>query len=122
MKQGLKFAAKLALAGFTTGFVLGSVLIGMSGCTTTAASAPTQAPAVTYTQACATYGAAFATALELRRAGKLNKPQIDQVTILDSQVTPICTGPLPADPTAATVQITSAVTALAIIEAVKAKE
>lgn len=105
MKKLLIIAAGLALAA------------SVSGCTTTGQAAPTaQATQVTYTQACAAYGAAFAGALELRRAGKLNRAQIDQVTLLDSQVTPICTGTLPADVGAATQQITAAVTTLTIIE------
>lgn len=103
-----------ALPGLLGVLALGSAL-ALAGCAT---SQP-QAPQVTYTQACAAYGAAFATALELRQAGKLNKSQIDQITVLDNQITPICTGPLPVDATTATVQITSAVTALAIIEAIK---
>jgi PBP1b-binding outer membrane lipoprotein LpoB len=87
--------------------------LAVSGCATT------QSTQVSYTQACAAYGAAFETMLQLRVAGKLNQPQIDQVTLLDSQVTPICTGPLPADPTAAATQVTAAVTALTIIEVSK---
>lgn len=88
----------------------------LAGC-----AAPTQAPSaqVTYTQACAAYGAAFAGALQLRQAGRLNRAQVDQVTLLDSQITPICTGALPADTTTATQQITAAVTALTILEAAK---
>lgn len=84
-----------------------------------APSTQSPAPQVTYTQACAAYGAAFASALQLRHAGRLNRAQIDQVTLLDNQVTPICTGAMPADATAATQQITAAVTALTILEATK---
>jgi hypothetical protein len=86
-------------------------------------SATTQSAQAAYVQSCAAYGAAFATATELRSAGKLNQAQIDQVTLLDQQITPICTGPLPADPTAATQQVTAAITSLAILEAImKASE
>jgi uncharacterized lipoprotein YajG len=90
-------------------------MLVLAGCATT------QSAQTGYTQACAAYGAAFSTALQLRIAGKLNKAQIDQVTLIDGQITPICTGPLPADPTAATQQITAAVTTLAILEAAKGK-
>jgi hypothetical protein len=94
-----------------------SAMLALAGCASTAApQAPTQSAQVGYTQACAAYGAAFSTALELRKAGKLNRAQIDQVTLLDSQITPLCTGPLPADPTAAAQQITAAVTTLTILE------
>jgi hypothetical protein len=91
------------------------VALALAGCATT------QSAQTGYTQACEAYGAAFSAALQLRIAGKLNKAQIDQVTLLDSQITPICTGPLPADPTAATQQIAAAVTALTILEATKGK-
>jgi uncharacterized lipoprotein YajG len=89
--------------------------LALAGCATQ------QSAQVGYTQACAAYGAAFDAALQLRIAGKLNRAQIDQVTLLDSQITPICTGPLPVDPTAATTQITAAVTTLTILEATKGK-
>jgi hypothetical protein len=103
-----------ALPGLLGILALGSAL-ALAGC----ATGQPQAPQVTYTQACAAWGAGFSVALEMRKTGKLTPEQIDQVTILDSQINPICTGPLPTDPAAATVQITSAVTALAIIEAIK---
>jgi uncharacterized lipoprotein YajG len=88
----------------------------LAGCASTPSTQTTQ---VTYTQACAAYGAAFAGALQLRKAGKLNQTQVDQVTLLDGQITPICTGALPADATAATQQITAAITALTILETIK---
>ncbi|MEL5850120.1 MAG: hypothetical protein U7M05_12295 [Candidatus Igneacidithiobacillus chanchocoensis] len=83
----------------------------------TACATTTQQTQVQYVQACTAYGAAFNAALALREAGKLTPAQINQVNLLDSQITPICTGPLPADPQAATAQVTAAVTTLAIIEA-----
>lgn len=104
---------KLFIIAYSIAFAL-----SLAGCAAPAGS-PVQQTQVTYTQACAAYGAAFGVALELRRAGKLNRAQIDQVTILDGQITPICTGPLPADPASATQQITAAVTALTLIEVVK---
>lgn len=98
--------------------IIGAMLL--VGCASPApTTAPAQATQVAYVQACAAYSAVFATALQLRKAGKLNEPQISQVTLLDSQVTPICTGALPADPETATQQITAAVTALTILEAVQ---
>jgi hypothetical protein len=104
MKNLLTIGAGLVLAA------------AVSGCASPTAGTPSQAAQVGYAQACAAYAAMFATALELRKAGKLNPAQINQVTLIDSQVTPVCTGPLPADPDAATVQITAAVTALTILE------
>lgn len=85
----------------------------------TGPSATPQSAQTAYAQSCAAYGAAFEGALQLRIAGKLNQAQIDQVTLIDQQITPICAGPLPADPVAATQQITAAVTTLAILEAIK---
>lgn len=87
----------------------------LSACATQSES--TQSVQETYVQACVAYGAAFGTAVALRKAGKLNAPQIAQITLVDDEVTPICTGTLPADPDAATQQITAAVTRLVILEA-----
>jgi hypothetical protein len=72
-------------------------------------------------QACTAYGAAFEGALQLRIAGKLSAAQVDQVSALDAQITPICTGPLPADADAATRQITTAVTTLTVLAILKPK-
>lgn len=108
-----------ALPGFLAVLALGSTL-ALAGCVTPNPNlTPQQSTNLTYTQACAAYGAAFSAALQLRLAGKLNQAQIDQVTLLDSQVTPICTGPLPADSTAAAQQVTAAVTTLTILELAK---
>lgn len=97
-------------------FIIIVVGLALTGCASTGQALSAQ---VTYTQACAAYGVAFAGALQARKAGKLSQVQIDQVTLLRSQITPICTGPLPADTTAATQRITAAVTTLTILEAVK---
>ena len=83
----------------------------LGACATTTPQAQTQ-----YVQACAAYGAALTTAATLRKDGKLTPAQIAQVSLVDQQITPICTGPLPANPTAQTQQITAALTALAIME------
>ncbi len=92
----------------------------LAGCNSiTGNQATTQSAQVTYVQACAAYGAAFSAALDARQAGKLSQAQIRQISLIDTQITPICTGPLPADPTAATQQITAAVTTMAIMGAVQ---
>ena len=110
------------------GFAMPSMLIALAlvtavlicGCASlTGPAATPQSAQIAYTQACSAYGAAFEGALQMRIAGKLNQSQIDQVTMVDAQITPICTGALPADPVAATQQITAAVTTLAILEAIK---
>jgi hypothetical protein len=89
--------------------------LSMAACS----SVTTQTAQVTYTQACAAYGGAFNVMIALRKAGKLNPSQIDQVSTIDSQITPMCTGPLPQDLDTATQKVTAAVTALAILEAAK---
>ena len=99
-------------------------LLGLTAvCALAACAAPTstQQAQVQYVQACTAYGSAFAAALTLREQGKLSAQAIAQISILDQQITPICTGPLPADPTTATLQVTAAVTTIAVIEAVKAQ-
>jgi len=83
------------------------------------ACATTQNAQQSYVQACAAYGAGFSTALQLREQGELNPAQISAISGLDAQITPICSGPLPANPDAATVQITSAVTTLAATLAIQ---
>ena len=104
--------------GFASPFMLAllaALSLSIAACTTV----PTQSAQVTYTQSCAAYGGAFDVMIALRKGGKLNQAQIDQVTLIDSQITPLCTGPLPKDLDAATVQVTAAVTALTILETVK---
>lgn len=103
------FASPLAMLCVA---VMGLIL---AACT----SVTTQNAQVTYTQSCAAYEGAFDVMLALRKAGKLNPAQIDQVTLIDSQITPMCTGPLPQDLDAATTKVTAAVTALTILETVK---
>ena len=73
-----------------------------------------------YFQACNAYGSALTAAAKLRLDGKLSPQAVQQISLVDSQITPICTGPLPANPQAATAQITAAVTTLAIDEGIKA--
>jgi hypothetical protein len=50
----------------------------------------------------------------------LNQSQITQITLVDSQITPICIGTLPANPAEAAAKVTQAITSLATIEAMKA--
>ncbi len=96
-----------------------ALVVALSGCAAFSNTATPQQVQTQYVQACAAYGAAFSTALQLRVAGKLSQAEIDTVSTIDSQITPICTGPLPSDPAQATVQITAAVTTLGILEAAK---
>jgi hypothetical protein len=93
------------------------VIASLLAVTLAACSPPVVSPQQAYVQACGTYGAAFSVALQLRTAGKLNQTQIDQITLVDKQVTPICTGALPADLTTAAQQIAKAITTLTVMEA-----
>jgi hypothetical protein len=94
--------------------------IALTACASiTGPDATPKSAQASYVEACADYSAAFEGARQLRVAGKLNKAQIDQVTLIDSQITPMCLGPLPADPVAATQAITAAVTKLVIVEGVQ---
>jgi len=92
-------------------FLLICAAMLLAGCATT-----TQQAQVQYVQACGAYASAFQAAVTLRSAGKLNAAQIKAVSEADAQITPICTGPLPADPTTATTQVTAAVTTLGLLE------
>lgn len=92
-------------------------LLALSACSAGSQTAPDSFLQPTYTRACATYSAGFATVLELRKLGKLTPSEIGQVTLIDSQVTPLCTGALPPDLTTATTRIEGAVAALAVLEA-----
>lgn len=74
-------------------------------------STPTQL-VVSYDKACLAYAGALTTATDLLKAGKLSATAVTEITKVDKVVTPICTGTIPTDPTAATAQITTAVTTL----------
>jgi hypothetical protein len=91
----------------------GACLLILAACSTT------QSAQQHYVQSCAAYNAALSTAVELRIAGKLTQSEIDSITLIDNQATPICTGQLPADPVAAARQVTAAITTLTILEATK---
>ncbi len=76
---------------------------------------------VRITQACVGYGAAFSTAVELRAAGKLSPTEINQITLISNQVTPICDAKtIPSDPTVALTEVTAAVAQLGVLEAAHA--
>jgi hypothetical protein len=87
-----------------------AAIIILSACST---PPTTQSVQVTYTQACTAYDGAFKAALDARKAGKLSPTQIQTIGKIDAQITPLCTGALPADPQAAVVQITSAIATMA---------
>ena len=76
---------------------------------------------VTFVQACGAYESAFGVAVQLRINGQLSPAAIKDISIIDSQVTPICTGPMPADSNTAVAQITTAIASLTAA-AVIAKE
>jgi hypothetical protein len=93
--------------------ILCITMLALVGCATT------QSTQVAYVQACGAYTTALSIGVKLEQEGKLTPSEITQITMLDKQVYPICSGPLPVDPTAATAQITAAITTLTILETVK---
>ena len=95
------------------------LLSALGACASFAPGATSSQVDTQYAQACIAYGAAFNAALQLRTAGKLTAAQIAAVNTVDQTVTPICTGPLPANPQAAIVQITAASTTLVVMAATK---
>ena len=108
-----KILAALTLA---VGFVL-------SGCATTAsipAGAVTASPTAaltTFYNRCVDYNAALRLTTALGQY--LTTPEIQQVSLISHTITPICEAP-PANPVAATQQVTAALTRLAIYEAIEA--
>ena len=76
-----------------------------------------------YVQACIGYGAALNAATQLRAEGKLNAAEINQVSMISHQISPICgQTTIPADPTTAISEITAAVASLGIMEAAHASQ
>jgi hypothetical protein len=94
-----------------------SIIVLFTACSFTGT---TQSAQANYVRACSAYNAAFVGVYNAVKAGKLSTSQLDQAILLESQITPICTGPLPKDPESATAQITAAVTTLTVLEAVGA--
>lgn len=85
-----------------------AIALAMAAC-----SSQQLTPAQQYVAACGTYATAFSTMVQLREAGQLTPQAINAVTVADTLVSPMCTPPLPANPTAAMVaQIATAVAAL----------
>lgn len=93
--------------------IIAIAVIILAACSTPPAAHQTQ---LGYVQACTAYGAAFTAALDARKAGKLSPGQIKSIGQVDAQITPICTGALPADPQAAAIQITTAIATMATIQ------
>ena len=96
-----------------------ALALALGACASFAPGATSAQVDTQYAQACIAYGAAFNAALQLREGGKLTVAQIAAVNTLDQTVTPVCTGPLPADPQAAIAQITAASTTLVALVAIK---
>lgn len=88
-----------------------SVLL-IGGCSIFSPTATAPQIQTTYSKACLAYAGALQTASTLTAAGKLSTSSIAEITQIDQQITPICSQPAPADATAVTQQITTAVTNL----------
>ncbi|MHB8915937.1 MAG: hypothetical protein ACYC4K_09025 [Thiobacillus sp.] len=83
-----------------------------------ATTTPLQSAQTQFVQACGTYNAAFAIALKLRQSNQLTPAQITEITQMDSVMTPICTGALPADQATINLYITEVVTSAATLAAI----
>ncbi len=105
--------ARWRMLAFLSALGLGGVSL-LGGCASTPQAAQAQ-----YVQECAAYGTALTLGAQMKAAGKLNAVQVQQLLLIDSQITPICSGQLPADPTSATQKVTAALTTLAILEGTK---
>lgn len=94
-------------------FTIILLLSFLAGCATT------QSAQVGFVRACSAWDGTFKLAVVAREKGKLTPLQIERISTLDGTVTPLCTGPLPADADEATRKVTAATTELAVMEAVK---
>lgn len=86
-------------------------LLALTACATTQTPLDTQKQ---FVQACSAYNAAFVAVLQLREAGKLNTAQIAAISVIDTDISPLCTGALPTDAATATQRITIATTSLTV--------
>jgi len=85
------------------------ILMALTACATT------QSAQTSVLQGCDAYVAAMTTASDLRDAGKLSTSDIATVTAIRKTIGPICESKTaPVDPTAATQQVTAAVTTLTV--------
>jgi hypothetical protein len=66
--------------------------------------------------ACGAWEAAFSTAVAIRQAGQASSTLIQQVNLADSQLTPVCTSPLPTDIQTIQSQTTQVMTSVGILE------
>lgn len=89
------------------------IVLLLAGCATT------QSAQVGFVRACSAWDGAFKLAVVAREKDKLTPAQIERVTTLDGTVTPLCTGPLPADADEATAKVTAATTELAVMTAIR---
>ena len=84
----------------------------LTGCGVFSTTATAPQIQTSYSKACLAYAGALQTASTLAKAGKLSAASIAEITDIDNQITPICSQAAPADSTAVTQQITTAVTNL----------
>ena len=67
-----------------------------------------------FVQSCQIYDGVLKSALVAAQDGYLSPVQVANLKLINSQVTPICLGPIPTDPQVAVAQITAAVTTLTV--------
>lgn len=86
-----------------------AMLLALTACATQQVTLEQQ-----YVQSCTAYEAAFKTVNTLDKQNRLSASEIATVLKVDSIVTPLCTGKMPADLNASLTQITQATTTLTV--------
>lgn len=125
MKKHLARAILLVVSALTAlciGAIFAGCAVAPPATSTAPALTPLQQAQIAFAHQCTLYGDALKLAAQLRSAGKLSQQAIDQINIVDSHNTPLCTGPLPTDLNAATAQIVGAVAAVGVAEGVKSSQ
>lgn len=91
-----------------------AIILALLATLVLASCATSQQAQTTFVQSCGAYNVAFNGAIQLRLAGKLSSAEIDEITLLDKTVTPLCTGTLPSDPSTLIPQVEAAITQITV--------
>ena len=91
----------------------------LAGCVNAPQATPAQQQAITFAQACSGYAAALSSAIALNNQGKLAKSQVQAITLIDADISPICTGPVPANNNVLITKVTAATTQLLLQSSAK---
>jgi len=94
---------------------------GLGGCALAPTSGMTPAQQLLSAQqarntACGAWATVFSGAVAIRQAGQASATLIQQINLADSQLTPVCTAPLPTTVSAIQAQTTQVMTSVGILE------